>query len=81
MNRERNEELVAARKRAGKTQRQVAADIGNTESAYQRYEQGLRMPGVVIAIRIADALGVQDLRELWGDSSSTPGDRRLVGTT
>lgn len=75
MNRERNEELVAARKRVGKTQRQVAADIGNTESAYQRYEQGLRTPGVVIAIRIAQALGVKDFDEfqkLWGNPNVKP---------
>ncbi|MBR4382560.1 MAG: helix-turn-helix transcriptional regulator [Selenomonadaceae bacterium] len=75
----KNELLIAARRRVGKTQRKVAEDIGNAESVYQRYEQGRRTPSVLTAIRIADALGVTDVRELWDAKetsclNSTTGD-------
>ena len=63
----RNENLVAARKQSGKTQAQVAKEIGVAEVAYQRYEYGMREPKVTTAIKIANVLGVQDLRELWGN--------------
>ena len=63
----KNETLVAARKQSGKTQKQVAKEIGNAESAYQRYELGMREPKVTTAIKVARALGVTDLRELLGN--------------
>lgn len=68
----KNELLTAARRRVGKTQKQVATDIGNGETVYQRYEQGKRTPSVITAIRIANALGVVDLRELWDAKTSSP---------
>lgn len=57
--------LQAARKKSGKTQKQVAAEVGIPEAAYQRYEYGKNEPGVRTAIRIADALDTTDLRELF----------------
>lgn len=60
--------LRAARERSGKTQAQVAKESGVSERAYLYYEQGEREPGVRTAIRIADSLGVVDLRELFEDS-------------
>lgn len=60
-----NVKLQAARKALGMTQAQVAKEIGITEEAYQRYEYGTREPKVRTAILIADALGVEDLRDLF----------------
>ena len=62
--------LKEHRLRIGLTQVQVAKKAGITERGYQRYEadeksKQYREPSVKVAIRIADALGVQDLRELW----------------
>lgn len=61
-----NTKLRTARERSGKTQAQVAKEAGIPEISYQMYEYGKREPGVRTAIRIADALGVVDLRELFG---------------
>ena len=62
--------LKEHRLRIGLTQVQVAKKAGITERGYQRYEADEKSsqysePSVKVAIRIADALGVQDLRELW----------------
>ena len=46
-------ELQAAREQSGKTQAQVAKEVGITEVAYQRYEYDKREPGVRTEIRIA----------------------------
>lgn len=67
--------LQQKRKSAGFTQAQIAKFAGITERGYRRYEaseesKGIREPSVTIAIKIADALGVQDLRELW--QATTP---------
>ena len=61
----RNLKLQAAREKSGKTQAQIAREAGVSEVTYQRYEYGIREPGVRTAIRIADALDVTDLRELF----------------
>ena len=61
----RNLKLQAAREKSGKTQAQIAREAGVSEQMYQRYEYGQNEPGVRTAIRIADALGVTDLRELF----------------
>ena len=53
----RNETLIAARKKSGKTQAQVAKEIGITEIGYQRYEQGKRIPNAPTGNSIAKALG------------------------
>lgn len=52
-----NVALRAAREQSGKTQAQVAKEVGIAEIAYQRYEYGTTEPRVRTAIRIADALG------------------------
>lgn len=62
----KNENLIAARKQSGKTQKQVARETKIAEIAYQTYERGTRTPSVTTAIKIANALGVRNLRELWG---------------
>lgn len=49
-------ELRAAREASGKTQAQVAKEIGVSELSYQRYEYDKREPGARTAIRIARAL-------------------------
>lgn len=74
----RNTRLQAARERCGKTQAQVARAAGLTEQAYQRYEYGTTEPRVRTAIRIADALNVVDLREIFADidNDSTKCDGR-----
>ena len=61
----KNVRLQTARIASGKTQKQVAREAGISEAVYQRYEYGQNEPGVRTAIRIADALDVTDLRELF----------------
>lgn len=61
--------LRATRERSGKTQARVAKEVGVSEQMYQRYEYGRCDPSVRTAIRIADALGVIDLRELFGEET------------
>lgn len=55
--------LRAARDVSGKTQAQVAKEIGTSEQVYQRYEYGKSEPAVRTAIRIADVLGVKSYEE------------------
>lgn len=62
-------ELRAAREQSGKTQAQVAKEIGVSELSYQRYEYDKREPGVRTAIRIARALD-STVEELFG--AATP---------
>lgn len=61
-----NMKLRAARDKSGMTQSQVAERSKVGERLYQDYEYGKREPGVRTAIRIADTLGVLDVRQLWG---------------
>ena len=65
-----NEKLVTARKNQGFTQNEIAQKAGVSTRMYQGYEFADCEPRARIAIRIADALGVKDLRELWGDSGT-----------
>ena len=64
-----NMQLRAAREQSGKTQAQVAREANIAERLYQDYEYDKREPGVRTAIRIANVLGVTDLRELFGGVS------------
>ena len=48
--------LKIARDASGKTQKQVANDVGITEVAYQNYEYGKRLPRMDVAQRLASAL-------------------------
>ena len=63
-----NTELRAAREKSGKTQAQVAKETGISEAQYQNIEYDKSEPRVRTAIRIANALGVQDLRELFWEA-------------
>ena len=58
--------LRAARERSGQTQEQVAKGANVNTRLYQNYEYDKIEPAIRTAIRIADTLGIQDLRELWG---------------
>ena len=62
-------QLRAARERSGKTQAQVANEVGVSELSYQRYEYDKRGPGVRTAIRIAKALN-STVESLFG--AATP---------
>lgn len=64
-------ELRAAREASGKTQAQVAKEIGVSELSYQRYEYDKREPGARTAIRIARALG-STVEDLFGAAPDTP---------
>ena len=58
--------LKEIREASGKTQAEIAKETDVTVRAYQRYEHGEQRANVRTAIRIADALGVKDVRSLWG---------------
>lgn len=47
------------------TQAAIAKACGVNTLSYQRYESEERIPNVRTAIRIADALGISDIRSLW----------------
>lgn len=59
------------RTQKGITQRDMARMVGISESVYQLYEYGKREPKARTAIRIADALGIQDVRSLWGGNPTS----------
>lgn len=63
----KNETLIAARKQSGKTQAQVAKEIGIAKAAYQRYERGKVLPNVITAIKIAKSLNTH-VENLWSIS-------------
>ena len=50
-------EMIAARRRAGLTQEELAARMGTTQSAVARLESGRRMPSMKTLQRFADATG------------------------
>lgn len=60
-----NAKLRAVRESLGFTQAAVAKLAQISEVAYQRYEYEMREPNVRTAIRIADALNIVDLRQLF----------------
>ncbi len=66
-----NVKLRAARERAGKTQAQVARDVGIREAVYQRYEYGVNEPSVTTALRIARSLGAT-VEALFGEAEKRP---------
>ena len=63
--------LRAAREASGKTQAQVAKEVGVSELSYQRYEYDKREPGVRTANRIARAVN-STTEILWGYGAATP---------
>ena len=60
----RNEKLIAARQRSGKTQEQAAKELGIFEQAYQRYEYGAGANTIQTAIRIAKMYNTT-VEKLW----------------
>lgn len=72
---ELNTQLKFKRIERGLTQANVAQESGISERSYQRIEAG-KITNVYTAIRIADILGVLDLRDLFGaatpDIAKTP---------
>lgn len=66
-----NTPIKAAREQSGKTQKQVAKEIGITECSYQRYEYNKVTPNAIIATRIARALGTT-VEKLWSAVNNTP---------
>lgn len=54
-----HERLREARLRAGLTQKEVADRVGiKADAGYRQYELGKSLPGIALATRMADALGV-----------------------
>lgn len=74
-----NMTLRAARRQSGKTQAQVAKEIGVAERIYQYYESAEKEPGAMTAIRIARALD-STVEALFGAATlaivETPGGNR-----
>ena len=56
--------LKAAREQSGKTQAQVAKEVGIAEQQDQKYEYDERVPNARTAIRIAQVLGTT-VEKLW----------------
>ena len=52
----------------GLSQRQLAARVGVTNTAISAIERGAHIPSVLLALRIARALGVS-VEILWGDDA------------
>ena len=74
-----NKLLQSRREASGKTQARVAKEAGINLQQYQNYEYDKREPGARTAIRIADALGVTDLREIFPMSAATDTTRIAEG--
>ena len=62
----KNARLQTAREREGFTQKQIAEIVGITESAYQKYELGKRIPNAIIISRIAKNLNTT-VEALYGE--------------
>ncbi len=65
----KNNKLVAARKKAGLTQKFVAEKVGISVVSYQRIEYG-QGPSLQTAFLIAEALNTT-VDQLWGGSLTT----------
>lgn len=65
----KNELLTSARQQVGKTQLQVAKEIGIAEAAYRRYELGKCIPNAILANTIARVLGTTS-EKIWGYKNS-----------
>ena len=61
-------DLEILRKAAGKSQAEVAEDIGISRAAYSNIENGKRRPSVEVAKRIAAVLGF-DWTRFYEDSA------------
>ena len=70
MKRGKNNKLIAARTKSGKTQLQVAQETGLNIRMYQNYEYRMNDNAIKTAIKIAIALG-STVEQLWGGSLTT----------
>lgn len=66
-----NTKLRQAREKAKLTQTEVAEKAGITPMCYQRYEYGVRVPKVTVALKLAEILNV-GISELFGDNGDIP---------
>lgn len=48
------------------TQKELANLVGISERQYIRIEKGERIPDAITTIRIANVLGISDIRKLFG---------------
>ena len=64
----KNQNLIAARQRSGKTQKQAAKELGIFEQAYQRYEYGAGANTIQTAIRIAKMYNTT-VEKLWNTNT------------
>lgn len=64
----KNQNLIAARQRSGKTQKQAAKELGIFEQAYQRYEYGAGANTIQTAIRIARMYNTT-VEKLWSTNT------------
>lgn len=71
-------ELRAAREASGKTQAQVAKEVGVAVRLYQDYEYDKNEPGVRRANRIARAVN-STAERLWGFGAATPDNAEKPG--
>lgn len=65
----KNLRLLQARTEMRLTQKEMATLLGLSIRGYQQLETYGMLPNLKAAIRIADALGVTDLRKLWNVDS------------
>lgn len=66
------EDMRAARKKAGLSQRQVAARSGIRRSIVSRLESGRHMPSIESVVRYAQAVGCSPLELLQALSETEP---------
>lgn len=69
--------LKRIREEKGLTQVQIAEKANITERSYQRYETGERVPNVYTAQLIADALNVENVKEIFPLSQLQLGKGKL----
>ena len=62
----KNDTLKATREQSGKTQAEIAKEIGILKEVYQKYEYGMSSKTISTAIKIAKALN-SSVEELWGN--------------
>lgn len=72
----KNKELIKARHKMGMTQVQVAEKIGIKASSYQRFESGIRVPRVGMAIKLAAILNTS-VEHLFKSSTSEMESERI----
>jgi len=57
--------LKEIRLRQNRQQAEIADLAGVSRMTYIRYEKGSFSPNLALAFRIADALGIDNLRDIW----------------